>query len=155
MNDLKDIRRIFAAAIDAEAAYSGGHRGRDSPSYQALLPFLRMVATERDSLREFVLSLPPPPREDWLAQQARRQAEHNRHHWSQLLVQVRTVGLRRIYDWDIRCVDRLIELFPGCVPKSWHRAALCCRVAEPSGQWLLCPRPVAPSSTRGTGLTRA
>lgn len=148
-------RRIFTAEVEAEAVYRGVHRGSDGPSYRALLPFVRLMAAERDSLREFVLSLPPPARHDWLAQQARWQAEQNQHHWSQLLLQVRVAGLRRIDDWDIRCVDRLIGLFPGCVPQSWRRAALCCRIAEPSGQWLVCPQPAAPISDRGTGLTRS
>lgn len=115
-------RRIFAAALEAEAAYRGVHREDDSPTYRALLPFIRMVAAERDSLRAFVLSLPIPAREDWLARQARWQAEHNRYHWSQLLLQVRVAGLRRIDGWDIRCLGSLIELFPGCVPRSWRRA---------------------------------
>lgn len=148
-------QRIFTAEIEAEAVYRGVHRGSDGPSYQALLPFVRLVAAERDSLREFVLSLPPPARQDWLAQQARWQAEQNQHHWSQLLLQVRVAGLRRIDNWDIRRVYRLIELFPGCVPQSWRRAALCCRIAGPSGQWLVCPRPATPSSTRGSDLTRS
>lgn len=148
-------RRIFSAEIEAEAFYRGVHHGSDSPSYRALLPFVRLVAAERDSLREFVLSLPPPAPQDGLAQQARWQAEQNQHHWSQLLLQVRIAGLLQIGDWDIRCVDRLIKLFPGCVPQSWRRAALCCRIAEPSGQWLVCPRPATPSSTRGTGLSRS
>lgn len=133
-------QRIFMAAVNAEAAYRGIHRGGDSPSYAALLPFIRMVATERDALQEFVLPLPPPAREDWLAQRAHWTAQQGRYHWSQLLLQVRVAGLRRIDDWDIRCLHQLIELFPACVPKRWHGAPLCCRLAEPSGEWVVGPR---------------
>ncbi|WP_298434987.1 hypothetical protein [Ottowia sp.] len=147
-------QRIFVAAVDAEAAYRGIHRGSDSPSYAALLPFIRMVAAERDAVREFVLTLPPPAREDWLAQRAHWTAKQGQYHWSQLLLQVRIAGLRRIDRWDIRCIHPLIELFPACVPKRWHNAPLCCRIAEPSGAWVVGPHAAAQISTRDTGLPR-
>ncbi|MDI9688523.1 hypothetical protein [Burkholderia cenocepacia] len=148
-------KRIFADAVDAEAAYRGIHRGSDSPSYAALLPLIRMVATERDSLRAFVLELPPPAREDWLAQKAHWQAEQNQYHWSQQLLQVRVAGQRRIDDWDVRCLVRLIELFPGCVPRAWRHAPLSCRVAEPSGQWVVGPSATAASFNHGAGYPRS
>jgi hypothetical protein len=144
-------RRLFLAAVEAEAAYCGVHCDGDSPSYRALLPFIRMVAAERDSLREFVLSLPAPDRQDWLALHARGQAERNRYHWPQLLLQVRVAGERRIDDWDIRCLRSLIDLFPGCVPRSWRRAALHGYIAEPSGEWRVCAAPVTSSFPRDTG----
>lgn len=148
-------RRIFATAIEAEAAYRGIHRGSNSPSYRTLLPFIRMVAAERDGLCEFVPSLPVPAREDWLAQKARWQAEHNRYHWTQMPLQVRVAGLRRIDDWDIRCLGSLIELFPGCVPKSWRCASLHGYLAEPSGEWRVRAEAAAPSFTRAAGLPRS
>jgi len=82
-------RRIFAAALEAETAYRGVHRKGDRPSYGVLLPFIRMVAAERDCLRAFVLSLPMPARADRLAQSACWQVEHAQNHWSQLFLQVR------------------------------------------------------------------
>lgn len=143
--------RIFSAAVDAEAVYRSVHRGGDSPSYRALLPFIRMVAAERDALRSCTLSLPPPRPADWLAQQARWQAEHGQHHWSQLLLQVREAGLRRIDGWDVRCLGSLIELFPGCVPRSWRHATLHSDIAEPSGEWRVRVLPASPRSSCGTG----
>ncbi len=148
-------RRIFVAAVEAEAAYRGVHSDGDSPSYRALLPFIRMVAAERDSLREFVLSLPAPAREDWLARQARGQAERNQYHWSQLLLQVRVAGQRRIDNWDIRCLGGLIELFPNCVPRSWRRATLYSYIAETSGAWRVSAGPATPSFPHGTGHPRS
>ncbi|ASI68601.1 hypothetical protein BA022_08540 [Diaphorobacter nitroreducens] len=147
--------RIFSAAVDAEAVYRGVHHDGDSPSYRALLPFIRMVAAERDALRSFTLSLPPPHPSDWLAQQARWQAEHGRYHWSQLLLQVREAGLRRIDDWDVRCLCSLIELFPDCVPRSWRHATLYSDIAEPSGEWRVSVLPASPRSSRGTGPSRS
>lgn len=148
-------RRIFVAAVEAEAAYRGVHRDSDSPSYRALLPFIRIVAAERDSLREFVLSLPLPARGDWLAQKARWEAEQNQYHWSQLLLQVRVAGQRRIDDWDIRCLGSLIGLFPDCVPMFWRRATLYGYLAEPSGEWHVRAGPATPSFPRGTGHPRS
>ena len=94
---------------------------------------------ERESLREFVLSLPPPAQDDLLAQQARAQAEQSQYHWSQLLLQMRVAGLRRIDAWDVRCIHQLRELFPACVPRRLQNVPLYCRIAEPSGEWVVGP----------------
>lgn len=136
-------QRIFGTAVDGEISLRTRHREGHSPSYRVLLPFVCMVAIERDALHAFVLSLAPPVHHDALAQQARWHAERDLPHWSQLLLQVRETGRQRINHWDVRCVGRLITLFPGCVPKPWRHAALRCQVGEPSGRWLvsLAPHP--------------
>lgn len=132
-------RWLFLLALSIEAAHRGSASNGASPSYEALLPFVRAVPAERESLREFVLSLPPPAQDDLLAQQARAQAEQNQYHWSQLLLQLRVAGLRRIDDWDIRCIHQLREIFPACVPRRLQNVPLYCRIAEPSGEWVVGP----------------
>ncbi len=136
-------RRTFIAAVEMEAACRRAHCDGASPNYRALLPFIRRVAAERDTLCDFVLALAPPNRNDWLAQQARQLAEQGQIHWSQQLLQVRETGLCRIDRWDVRCVAQLIRLFPDCVPKAWRHAELVGYVAEPSGEWLVSPKPAS------------
>jgi len=130
----------FAAALQAEGANPGFYLGKSNPSYNALVSFARMTAGEREIWRNFILTLPTPDRCDMTALKAHGNAEYGQHDWSLLLMQVRTAGLRRIDDWDIRCIDRLIDLFPNCVPRTWRKAKLTSYIEEHSGKWMVCAR---------------
>jgi hypothetical protein len=140
----------FARELEAKDANPGVYLGKKSPSDSALVSFACMPARERDALRNFILTLSPPARHDMTAVIADARAEGGLHDWSCLLMQVRTMGLRRISNWDIRCVDRLIELFPNCVPRSWRKAEFTGYVDDRSGGWMVCARraPVRPAISR-------
>lgn len=108
------------------AAASQPFIGEDSPSFQALLPFMRMLGTERDELREFADKFQNPKHWDWIANQAKGEGNL----WQKMLLKAREEGLKVIDGWDVRAVGRLIDLFPECVAKQYRNAAITAYMAD-------------------------
>lgn len=49
-------------------------------------------------------------------------------------------GIHAIENWDVRCVGKLIELFPSCVPTHWHGRKLECWIEDNENcEWMVAP----------------
>lgn len=95
------------------------------PSYTALLPFVKMLGTERQELREFADNFQNPYRSDFMALRAKAGDS-----WQQLLLRVREKGKQQIDNWDVCRAGKLIELFPDSVPVSFRGKPLTCYMAD-------------------------
>ncbi len=65
-------------------------------------------------------------------------------------------GLKRIRNWDVRCLGSLIDLFPECVPSRFRHCAFSADCDDEDAQWRVRfqtgqPRPMDPSAM-DTGL---
>ena len=123
---LQDIKKkalgLFLTALDRVAEMPGASSG--APSYKALLPFVRMLGAERQELREFADQFDSPAW-DSLALRAKEGDL-----WRQMLLRAREEGVKVIGAWDVRCIGRLIDLFPESVPRQFRNAAMTCYMAD-------------------------
>jgi hypothetical protein len=121
----KKALTTFLTAFDRVATMPGAAGTVDkSPSFSALLPFVRMLGSERQELREFADQFASQSW-DTLAPQAKEGDA-----WRQMLLRAREEGIKVIEAWDVRCIGRLIDLFPDSVPKQYRDAAMTCYMAD-------------------------
>lgn len=110
-------------------------------SFAALLRFIVANQAERQTLRDFtqVFATTAKPT-DVLATGA-----NNGHCfdgvWSQLVLRAREEGLDLIDRWDVRRVNKLIELFPEAVPAKYRNTRLNVYMADDEeGTWMVEPQ---------------
>jgi len=113
------------AFVPGSGVRRGGFDNDNDPSFNALLPFVRMLGAEREELRKFADDFENPKHWDLIAHEAKAGSE-----WNQMLLRAREEGLKRIDNWDVRAVGSLIDLFPECVPKRDRTAAISCYMAD-------------------------
>jgi hypothetical protein len=116
---------VFLTAFDRIAAMPGVGLMKHDPSYTALLPFVRMLGTEREDLRAFADQFGSAEHGDRIANGA-----VGGNPWRQMLLRAREEGVKVIDAWDVRCIGRLIDLFPESVPKQYRNAAMTCYMAD-------------------------
>ena len=104
--------------VEGVAGGKGGAAG-----FAALLPFALATRGGRDEMRAFADHF-TAYRTDWLARSAKTSD------WSAMVLRARQAGLELISHWDVRRVERLIELFPASVPKKYHGKRLTCYMAD-------------------------
>jgi len=118
----KKALSAFLMAFDRSAALPSPGSGH--ASYKALLPFVRMLGSERQELREFADQFTS---QSW---DSVALCAKEGDPWRQMLLRAREEGIKVIGAWDVRCIGRLIDLFPESVPKQYRNAAITCHVAD-------------------------
>jgi len=59
---------------------------------------------------------------------------------TQILDEWQAYGQRIIEAWDVRCVGKLIELFPSCIPAHWKGRKLKAAMADNENcDWIVFP----------------
>lgn len=99
-------------------------------SFAALLPFVTAGQAERQALRDFAQAFFATAKPtDWLAASANKEHRFSGA-WSQLVLRAREEGLDLIDRWDVRRVNKLIELFPDAVPAKYRGVPLHAYMAD-------------------------
>lgn len=129
-----NAKRLYAEAMnqwDRSSLLGAGPLAKGSyPAFDALLPFIRSSAAEREALREFAEAFEALPG-DWLAATAKSATVCQfKAGWSQLVLRAREAGYDLIDRWDVRQVGKLIELMPECVPSRYRGVNLMCYMAD-------------------------
>lgn len=127
-----NAKKIFAGSLAADWVRNvhtapGPLAKGSQESFDAVLPFILMGKAEREELCEFAEAFKASPH-DWLANKAKSDDKDSA--WNQMVLRAREAGLKLINDWDVRMVGKLIELFPGCVPRQYVGKQLTCYVAD-------------------------
>lgn len=127
-----NAKRLFVGAMAADwdrnphVLLSPLQKG-STASFDAVLPFILASQSEREEMREFARTY-QASEDDLLA--ARAKSDGKDSAWNQVVLRAREAGLQLINDWDVRMVGKLIELFPGCVPRRYVGAQLTCYIAD-------------------------
>jgi hypothetical protein len=110
-------------------------------SFAALLPFIMASQAERQALRDFAHAFAATAKPtDALAASANKGYFFDGV-WSQLVLRAREEGLDLINRWDVRRVNKLIELFPEAVPTKYRNTQLVAYMADDEDStWIVEPQ---------------
>lgn len=110
-------------------------------SFAALLPFITACQAERQALRDFAQTFAATAKPtDALAASANN-GQYFDGAWSQLVLRAREEGLDLIDRWDVRRVNKLIEIFPEAVPAKYRNTRLTVYMADDEeGTWMVEPQ---------------